>query len=166
MLRYIDLTTLCDITFTWFLVSWFVTRHVLFVLVVIRSTYVDFPRFIPFIWAPKRDYYSPKIMWIIYLTLLCALQVIHDSKSLALIRIDLAFYRWYRFFGSCWFAVWHGGSCVVLAQKIIAAMMKGQCLYPFFILFLCSLYLHCSDQEDKKDRWSYRQSMLSEDNGI
>jgi len=87
MLRYIDLTTLCDITFTWFLVSWFVTRHVLFVLVVIRSTYVDFPRFIPFIWAPERDYYSPKIMWIIYLALLCALQVIQIFWFVLICRV-------------------------------------------------------------------------------
>lgn len=76
MLRYIDLSTLCDITFTWFLVSWFVTRHVLFVFVVIRSTYIDLPRLVPFAWAPERNVYLSKPAWVIYVTLLCALQVI------------------------------------------------------------------------------------------
>jgi len=76
MLRYIDLPTLCDVTFTWFLVSWFVTRHVLFVFVVIRSTYTDCRRLIPFEWAPERNLFLSKPAWIIFFSLLCALQVI------------------------------------------------------------------------------------------
>ena len=74
MLRYIDSSTLCDITFTFFLVSWFVTRHVLYIFVIV-STYYDCPRFIPFGWTPERDRYLSKFAWIMFVTLLCALQV-------------------------------------------------------------------------------------------
>lgn len=74
MLRYIDLSTLCDITFTFFLVSWVVTRHVLFIFAIV-STYYDCPRLIPFEWTPERDRYLSKPAWIVFVVLLCALQV-------------------------------------------------------------------------------------------
>lgn len=74
MLRYIDSSTLCDITFTFFLVSWFFTRHVLYIFVIV-STYYDCPRLIPFEWTPERDRYLSKPAWIVFVTLLSALQV-------------------------------------------------------------------------------------------
>lgn len=76
MLRYIDLSTLCDMIFTWFLVSWFVTRHVLYVFVVIRSTYSDPRRLLQYEWAPERNIYFTKTAWTVFFSLLCALQVI------------------------------------------------------------------------------------------
>lgn len=76
MLRYIDLSTLCDITFTWFLVSWLVTRHLFFGLVVIKSTWKDLPRLVPYEWAPERNHYFTHSAYIMYISSLCALQVL------------------------------------------------------------------------------------------
>jgi len=76
MLLYIDLSTLCDIVFTWFLVSWLVTRHVLYVFVVIRSTWMDSARLIPFDWAPERNHYLTNTAWYIFFSMLCALEIL------------------------------------------------------------------------------------------
>ncbi|KIM68584.1 hypothetical protein SCLCIDRAFT_1208778 [Scleroderma citrinum Foug A] len=76
MLRYIGLYTLCDITFTWFLISWFVTRHVLFVI-VIKSTWFDSVRLVPEIaWAPERGIYFSDFSRKAFIGLLVALQII------------------------------------------------------------------------------------------
>ena len=56
MLRYIALYTLCDVVFTVFLVSWFITRHVLFII-VIKSTLVDSVHLVSEMWAPERGNY-------------------------------------------------------------------------------------------------------------
>lgn len=38
MIRYIDVSQFaCDVTFGWFLISWLITRHVLFVRVIISQ---------------------------------------------------------------------------------------------------------------------------------
>ena len=38
MIRYIDVSQLaCDVTFGWFLISWLITRHLLFVRVIISQ---------------------------------------------------------------------------------------------------------------------------------
>lgn len=74
MFRYLSLTTLCDATFVCFLLSWFITRHALFVFVII-STYKDAPRIIPRVWDPERGHYMTKEVYIAYNTLLIALQV-------------------------------------------------------------------------------------------
>jgi len=76
MLRYIDLSTMCDIAFVWFLVSWFVTRHVLFIFVVIRSAWTDPKRLLTFDWAPERDFYLTSSARYIFISMLCALEVI------------------------------------------------------------------------------------------
>ena len=61
MLRYVALYTLCDTMFIIFLVSWFITRHVLFVI-VIKSVAVDSVRLVSEMWAPERgNYYSPLV---------------------------------------------------------------------------------------------------------
>ena len=57
MLRYINISQLAtDITFGWFLVSWFVTRHVLFIY-AIMSTLKDCPKMIPFAYSPEEGRY-------------------------------------------------------------------------------------------------------------
>lgn len=75
MLRYLSLPTLfSDLTFTWFLLSWLVTRHVLFIL-VIKSLYIDAPKFVPFIWAPERGLYFTHGNYLGFVALLVSLQV-------------------------------------------------------------------------------------------
>jgi very-long-chain ceramide synthase len=74
MFRYFSFSTLCDVTFTWFLLSWFLTRHVLF-NIVIWSTYYDAPKFIPLIWDPERGLFFSKGPYIAFISSLVALQV-------------------------------------------------------------------------------------------
>ncbi|KAG6812329.1 hypothetical protein H0H92_003413 [Tricholoma furcatifolium] len=48
MIRYLDISQFaCDFTFGLFLVSWLVTRHILFIFAIV-STYRDAPRLIPY----------------------------------------------------------------------------------------------------------------------
>ena len=72
--RYLSLSFLCDATFTWFLLSWFVTRHVLFML-VIKSAYLDSYKFMPFDWDPAHEYYFTKEVLTAFIALMVALQV-------------------------------------------------------------------------------------------
>jgi len=75
MLRYIAFSQLAtDITFGWFLVSWLVTRHVLFMCAII-STLRDCPAMIPFAYSPEEGRYLTRTAWLIFCTLLIALQV-------------------------------------------------------------------------------------------
>ncbi|OAX33934.1 longevity assurance proteins LAG1/LAC1 [Rhizopogon vinicolor AM-OR11-026] len=75
MFRYIGLYTLCDITFTWFLASWFVARHVLFIIVIF-SAWFDGPRLITVHWAPELGHYYSPLSHSIFVYLLMALQII------------------------------------------------------------------------------------------
>lgn len=74
MFRYLALYTLCDATFTLFLVSWFITRHVLFVI-VIKSTWMDSLGLVPEIWVPERGSYLSPLTQKIFSALLVSLQV-------------------------------------------------------------------------------------------
>ncbi|KAH7930101.1 longevity assurance proteins LAG1/LAC1 [Leucogyrophana mollusca] len=75
MLRYISLYTLCDITFTWFLLSWFVTRHVLFIIVIL-SAIRDAPRLISVGWAPELGNYYSEFTHLLFEIMLVSLQII------------------------------------------------------------------------------------------
>lgn len=96
MLRYLDHSTLCDVTFVWFMVSWFVTRHALFVCVILKSTWLDCPRLIPFEWDPVRERYLTETAWMIFMALLSALQVRTAVLALrqSLTRVVFRLYRW------------------------------------------------------------------------
>ncbi|KAJ7179942.1 TLC domain-containing protein [Mycena crocata] len=76
MMRYIGLSQIiCDSTFAMFLVSWFITRHVLFNFVVV-STYTDLPRLVPFEWSPHLGRFLSREYWVIFCACLTALQII------------------------------------------------------------------------------------------
>lgn len=49
MFRYLSMTTLCDACFTFFMISWFITRHALFMF-VIKSAHFDAPHIVDFGW--------------------------------------------------------------------------------------------------------------------
>jgi very-long-chain ceramide synthase len=74
MMRYLSLPTLCDVCFVVFLVSWIVTRQILFLL-IIYSAYEDAPKFIKFEWAPERGHYLTRNAHFWFIALLVALQV-------------------------------------------------------------------------------------------
>ncbi|KAH0839994.1 longevity assurance proteins LAG1/LAC1 [Lanmaoa asiatica] len=75
MLRYIALYTLCDVTFTVFMVSWFITRHVLFVI-AIKCVVVDSVQLVSEMWAPERGNYFSPFIHKTFSVLLIALQVL------------------------------------------------------------------------------------------
>ena len=74
MLRYLALSTLCDATFVIFLVSWFITRHVLFII-VIKSAWVDSVRLVSETWAPERGNYASPLIHKTFCGLLVSLEV-------------------------------------------------------------------------------------------
>ncbi|KAF8639648.1 hypothetical protein AX17_000913 [Amanita inopinata Kibby_2008] len=76
MIRYLGISQVaCDATFAIFLVSWLITRHVLFIF-VIKSTYYDCPRVIGFVWDPEIGSYLSAPVWLGFTVLLFALQIL------------------------------------------------------------------------------------------
>ncbi|KAJ7784888.1 TLC domain-containing protein [Mycena maculata] len=76
MMRYIGLPRIAsDVTFVLFFVSWFITRHVLCVLVII-STYVDLPRIVPFEWSPHLGRFLSREHWVIFCACLTVLRIL------------------------------------------------------------------------------------------
>jgi hypothetical protein len=74
MLRYLSLSTLCDVVFTWFLFCWFVTRHVLF-NIVIWSAYADAQNLMPFAWDPEHGHFFTLGTWYVFVSMIVSLQV-------------------------------------------------------------------------------------------
>ena len=74
MLRYLQYQTTCDIAFVWWMLSWFVTRHVLFCK-VIASTYWDLPIQIELGWWPERGHWITREVHIVFVSLLVILEV-------------------------------------------------------------------------------------------
>ncbi|KAI0751568.1 longevity assurance proteins LAG1/LAC1 [Daedaleopsis nitida] len=74
MLRYLGMSTLCDLTFVVFLLSWLITRHVFFIL-VIKTTW-EATYIIPHIWDPSRSDYMTKEIFLGFFAMLVSLQVI------------------------------------------------------------------------------------------
>jgi len=80
MMRYLMYQTACDVLFVWWMVSWFVTRHVLFCM-VLASVYWDLPNQIQFGWWPERGHYITKEVFSVFVTLLAILEVIQSIWS-------------------------------------------------------------------------------------
>ena len=74
MTKYMGGTLSCDILFGLFMVSWLITRHILFIL-VIMTTYADLPRYVLFKWDPASGYYITNNIYINFLVLMGLLQV-------------------------------------------------------------------------------------------
>ncbi|KAL7282270.1 hypothetical protein ACG7TL_003740 [Trametes sanguinea] len=74
MFRYLGMSTLCDATFVTFLLSWFVTRHVLFLL-AIKTTWEAW-YVVPRIWDPARGHFMTKETYFGFFAMLVALQII------------------------------------------------------------------------------------------
>jgi very-long-chain ceramide synthase len=73
MCKYLGYTTLPDIVFGVFLVSWIATRHVAYCYVLYSVTY-EGPYFIPFDWRPSEGYFYNLTAYKIFVGLLTALQ--------------------------------------------------------------------------------------------
>ncbi|KAF7332169.1 Longevity-assurance protein [Mycena kentingensis (nom. inval.)] len=76
MSRYIDARpVVSDTIFAVFLVSWFLTRHVLFILVIV-SVYFEAPLLMPFHWDPENGHFLSREYYWIFFSCLVALQII------------------------------------------------------------------------------------------
>ena len=96
MIRYLGISQFaCDFTFGIFLVSWLITRHVLFLL-VIKAVY-DTPKFLGYMWEPETGRYLSTQMYFCFNILLMSLQV---GVVQSLLRDKLIFCRSFSWFGS------------------------------------------------------------------
>jgi acyl-CoA-dependent ceramide synthase len=86
MLRYLNFTNACDYAFAAFLISWVVTRHMLFPL-IIWSTYKDMLRYMPYAWEPSRGYYVTFEIWAGFLILMSALEITQIVWFKAIFRV-------------------------------------------------------------------------------
>ena len=73
MLRYLGMTTLCDLTFVVFMFSWLVTRHILFIPVIAVTYRVYY--IVPRVWDISLGHYMTKEIYVFFFGMLCALQV-------------------------------------------------------------------------------------------
>ncbi len=81
MFRYLGMTTLCDLTFVMFLLSWFLTRHILFPI-AIKSTYWDGGRLVDFVWEPERGHFMNAYINTGFSLMLLSIQVRALTKRL------------------------------------------------------------------------------------
>ncbi|KAF9263459.1 longevity assurance proteins LAG1/LAC1 [Marasmius fiardii PR-910] len=87
MIRYLALPQIyCDATFVWWLISWVVTRHLLFAI-VIWSAMFDGPRLHPWKWDPASGYYFSKGAWGMFISCLLALEVLQIMWFATICRI-------------------------------------------------------------------------------
>jgi len=76
MMRYLEVRQiLCDAMFGWFLVSWLVTRHILFLLVIVSAIFYV-PRVLPFVWDPAIGSYLSPVSFGVFCFCLVVLQVL------------------------------------------------------------------------------------------
>lgn len=74
-MRYLEVRQLyCDMMFGWFLLSWFFSRHVLF-LFAIASAILDPPQLLEYTWDPPNGMYLTKGSLGMFIICLMALQV-------------------------------------------------------------------------------------------
>ncbi|KAJ4466545.1 TLC domain-containing protein [Lentinula aciculospora] len=87
MLRYLNLPQIYpDFTFGTFMVTWFVTRHVLFPI-AIQSTIFDMARLLPFDWDPERGHYHTRGSHAMFCICLLALEVIQMIWFAMIVRV-------------------------------------------------------------------------------
>lgn len=75
MLKYLKHETLCDIAFGLFMLSWIVTRHVLYPRVLYSVIY-DSDQIIHLEWNPEKEWYYARTTKYCFVALLSALQVL------------------------------------------------------------------------------------------
>ncbi|KAF8591576.1 longevity assurance proteins LAG1/LAC1 [Ramaria rubella] len=85
--RYLKFPDIVSHTvFSTFALSWIITRHVLFGI-VIYSAYNVAPLLIPFTWAPERGHYLTRDAYLAFVGLMVALQVILCGWALTIFQV-------------------------------------------------------------------------------
>ena len=67
MMKYLGFTTFTDVVFAFFMVSWIVTRQILFSLVLVSTYKVN--TVIPYKWDPQAGHYLTPTIYVGFLTL-------------------------------------------------------------------------------------------------
>ncbi|POW00877.1 hypothetical protein PSTT_12824 [Puccinia striiformis] len=75
MLNYLGGGWACDGMFTLFVLSWIVTRHIVFPK-IIWAIYADLPSDVPWVWDPSQGLFASTTFWIGFLALLSFLEVL------------------------------------------------------------------------------------------
>jgi len=86
MIKYMGGTLSCDIVFGLFMVAWFITRHILFMLVIV-SIYVDLPVKSSLRWDPQNGYYVSTKIYVGFLVLMSLLQVLQLIWFSTILRV-------------------------------------------------------------------------------
>ncbi|KAG8791248.1 sphingosine N-acyltransferase lag1 [Serendipita sp. 398] len=86
MLRYLERTFACDCAFVTFLVSWFLTRHVAFLL-ILYSTLFRFPVLRPGAFIPNSGEIVTKELYYAFNAALIALQVLMCIWFTAIVKV-------------------------------------------------------------------------------
>ncbi|KAH9844132.1 longevity assurance proteins LAG1/LAC1 [Rhodofomes roseus] len=85
MLRYMAFSTLCDILFVWFMVSWAITRHWLFVLAIIATWNAE--HVIPPLWDPEHGRYMTTGVLRGFCSMLISLEILQAMWFYMICRI-------------------------------------------------------------------------------
>ncbi|KAH9482972.1 Sphingosine N-acyltransferase lag1 [Psilocybe cubensis] len=76
MIRYLEISQLlCDMTFGVFMISWLITRHILFNFVIYSTIYVG-PQHLQWLWDQDGGHYVTKNVYGVFCVLLVALELI------------------------------------------------------------------------------------------
>ncbi|ORZ29747.1 TLC domain-domain-containing protein [Catenaria anguillulae PL171] len=73
--NYVNWRTICDATFVVFVGVWLYSRHYIYYF-LIRSVYVEAPKYLEWRWAPSEGRFVSDAMWYFFLALLGVLQVL------------------------------------------------------------------------------------------
>lgn len=92
MQKYLGFTESCDITFGLFMLSWIITRHILYAR-VLASIIWDSNNFLHFEWNPEKEYYWSKNTKYVFVGLLSALQVLLILWFGMIVKIAVAVLR-------------------------------------------------------------------------
>jgi len=92
MLKYLKVPVAPDVTFVTFMISWVLTRHLGFIL-VLRSLWFDVPRLRPNAFDPSKVDYVTPAQYYGFSGLLACLQVIMLSWFMAIMRVAVSVIR-------------------------------------------------------------------------
>lgn len=89
MLKYFHRDVACDVAFVSFMLMWILTRHVLYMRVLLSAIY-DVPNIIEFAWKPEEEHFLTKHVQRGFVALLAALQVLLVIWFFMIIKVLIA----------------------------------------------------------------------------
>ncbi|KAG1052142.1 hypothetical protein G6F43_005698 [Rhizopus delemar] len=86
LLKYMGYTTICDLTFALFAISWPITRHILF-SIIIWATAVQPSQYLDMKWEPEKGKYFTPLTQKIYICLLSSLNLIMVYWFIMIVKV-------------------------------------------------------------------------------